>query len=58
MMNVSKDKKYRRKLYENLADAIYDLKLISMVDVIILHDNILHDNILFDCIENPNVEYN
>lgn len=54
MMNVSKSsgREYTRKLYENLADALYDLKLISMVDVIILHDNIL-----FDCIENPQLEY-
>ena len=54
MMKESKSssREYTRKLYENLADALYDLKLISMVDVIILHDNIL-----FDCIENPQLEY-
>lgn len=48
MMNVSKNKEYRRKLYENLADALYDLNLTSIIGV----------NILKKYIENPNVEYN
>ena len=48
MMNESKDKKYRRKLYENLAGALYDLNLTSIIGI----------NILFNYIENPNVGYN
>lgn len=48
MMNVSKNKEYRRKLYENLAGALYDLNLTSIMGV----------NILFNYIENPNVGYN
>ena len=52
MMDESKDKKYRQKLYINLAYTLLDLKLTSIFGV-----NILHDNMLYDYIENPQLEY-
>ena len=48
MMNESKSKEYKQKLYENLAVTLYDLNLTSRIGI----------NILFDYIENQHVEFN
>jgi hypothetical protein len=53
MLNESKDKKFRQKLYVNIAYTLLDLKLTSIFGV-----NILHDNMLYDYIDTPNVEHN